>query len=175
MKKQGWRKEPVYNKKKKLKGGTERDWVEADCVEENKLEQVVAWKFGEVQKRVQQTGPASNNARRKNTWDGDAKSRAQGIIRIMETLALQKYEVLNIGNTRSRKESVYRRWRAAQVENTRATCRGVIDKTIPSPAVHKRMTGKCVDVFGGSVFLSLATNHLGLRGHVLDTKFGTLA
>ena len=60
-----------------------------------------------------------------------------------------------------------------QVGNTRATCRGVIDKTIPSPAVRNRMTGNYfMDVFGGFGFLSKATNHLGLRGCVLDTKFG---
>ena len=29
-----------------------------------------------------------------------------------------------------------------QVENTRATCRGVVDKTIPSPGVRKRIDGK---------------------------------
>ena len=35
------------------------------------------------------------------------------------------------------------------------------------------MTGKYfTDVFGGSGFLSKATNHLGLRGYVLVTKFG---
>ena len=60
-----------------------------------------------------------------------------------------------------------------KLRNTRATCRGVFDKAIPSPAVRKRMTGKYfIDVFGGSGSLSLATNHLGLRGNVLDTKFG---
>ena len=38
---------------------------------------------------------------------------------------------------------------------------------------HKRMTGKDVpDVFGGSGFVANATNHLGPRGYVLDTKFG---
>ena len=46
-------------------------------------------------------------------------------------------------------------------------------KTIPSPAVHKRMTGKYfIDVFGGSGFLSKATSHLGLRGYLLEIKFG---
>ena len=35
------------------------------------------------------------------------------------------------------------------------------------------MTGKyLLDMFGGSGFLSKATNHLGLRGYVLDTKVG---
>ena len=35
------------------------------------------------------------------------------------------------------------------------------------------MTWKCMfDVFGGSGFLAKATSHLGLRGHVLETKFG---
>ena len=29
-----------------------------------------------------------------------------------------------------------------------------------------------VDVFGGPGFLAKASNHLGLRGYVLDTKFG---
>ena len=39
-------------------------------------------------------------------------------------------------------------------------------------STHKRMTGKyMVDVFGGSGFLTTATNHLGLRSFVLDTKF----
>ena len=38
---------------------------------------------------------------------------------------------------------------------------------------HKRMTGKdMLDVFGGSGFVANATNHLGSRGYVLDTKFG---
>ena len=57
--------------------------------------------------------------------------------------------------------------------NTRATRRGAIDITILSLAVRKRMTGKYfIDVFGGSGFLSKATNHLGLRGCALDRKFG---
>ena len=35
------------------------------------------------------------------------------------------------------------------------------------------MDGKYMrDVFGGSGFMATATNHLVLRGHVLDTKFG---
>ena len=35
------------------------------------------------------------------------------------------------------------------------------------------MTGKyMLDVFGGSGFFTKATNHLGLRGYVLDSKFG---
>ena len=60
-----------------------------------------------------------------------------------------------------------------QSESIRATCRGVIDKAIASPAVHKCMTGKCMlEVFGGSRFVAKATNHLGLRGYGLDTKFG---
>ena len=29
-----------------------------------------------------------------------------------------------------------------------------------------------LDVFGGPGFLAKASNHLGLRGDVLDTKFG---
>ena len=41
------------------------------------------------------------------------------------------------------------------------------------PVVHRRVTGKyMLDEFGGSGFMSKATNHLGLRGYVLDTKFG---
>ena len=60
-----------------------------------------------------------------------------------------------------------------QCHHSRATGRGVIDKATPSPAAHKRMTGKYfIDVFGVFGFLSKATNHLGLRGHVLDMKFG---
>ena len=60
-----------------------------------------------------------------------------------------------------------------QCHHSRATGRGVIDKATPSRAVHKRMTGKYfIDVFGGFGFLSKATNHFGLRGHVLDMKFG---
>ena len=58
-----------------------------------------------------------------------------------------------------------------QVGNTRATCRGIVDREIP--AVHKRMTGKyMLDVFGGPGFLATASNLLGLCGHALDTKFG---
>ena len=35
------------------------------------------------------------------------------------------------------------------------------------------MTGKyLLDVFGGLGFLAKTTNHFGLRGYVLDTKFG---
>ena len=65
-------------------------------------------------------------------------------------------------------------WPASkQAGNTRATCRGIVDNATLSPAVHKRMTGKYqLDVFGGSGFLTKATNNPGLRGHVLDTKFG---
>ena len=57
--------------------------------------------------------------------------------------------------------------------NTRATCRGTVDRSPASPAAHKRMTGKCMlDVFGGTGLLAKATNHLDLRSYVLDTKFG---
>ena len=60
-----------------------------------------------------------------------------------------------------------------QAGNTRATCRGNVDKATASPAAHKRVTGKyLIDVFGGNGSLSKATNHWGLRGDVLDTKFG---
>ena len=60
-----------------------------------------------------------------------------------------------------------------QAGNTRATCRGIVDKATASPSAHKRMTGKYeTDVFGGSGFLTKATNHVGLRGFVLDTTFG---
>ena len=46
-------------------------------------------------------------------------------------------------------------------------------KATASPAARKRMTGDTlIDVFGGSGFLGKATNHLGLRGYVLDTQFG---
>ena len=60
-----------------------------------------------------------------------------------------------------------------QAGNTRATCRGTGDRAIANPSAHKRMTGKrMLDVFGGPGFLAKATNHLGLRGYVLDTRFG---
>ena len=52
-------------------------------------------------------------------------------------------------------------------------CCGVVDQAFADPAVYKRMTGKfLIDVFGGSGFVAKATYHLGLRGRVLDTKFG---
>ena len=57
--------------------------------------------------------------------------------------------------------------------NMRATCRGVVAQAFADPAVHRRITGKYkLDVFGGSGFVAKATNHLGLRGCVRDTKFG---
>ena len=60
-----------------------------------------------------------------------------------------------------------------QIGHTRATCRGVVDKATADPAARKNMTGKyLLDMFGGSGFLSKATNDLGLRGYVLDTKVG---
>ena len=60
-----------------------------------------------------------------------------------------------------------------QAGNTRATCRGIVNKAIASRAAHKRITGACIiDVFGGDGFLTKATNLLGLRGHALDTKVG---
>ena len=55
----------------------------------------------------------------------------------------------------------------------RETCRGIVNKASASPAVHQRMTGQyMLDVFGGPGFLAKASNHLGLRGYVLNTKFG---
>ena len=61
-----------------------------------------------------------------------------------------------------------------QVGTIRVTCRGAIDKTIPSPTAHKRMTGKYMpDVFGELGTLAKASNLRGLHGHVLETKFGT--
>ena len=60
-----------------------------------------------------------------------------------------------------------------QSGNTRVTCRGVVDKAFADPVVQKRMTGKfMLDVFGVSGFVAQATNQLGVRGYVLDTKFG---
>ena len=57
---------------------------------------------------------------------------------------------------------------------TRATCRGIVDKATADPAVHKRMTAKyMLDVFGGSGILTKVTCHLGLLGYVLNTKFGS--
>ena len=62
---------------------------------------------------------------------------------------------------------------APQAGNTRATSRGIVDMATSGPPGHRRTTGEyLLDVFGGSGFLSKATNHLGLRCHVLDTKFG---
>ena len=52
-----------------------------------------------------------------------------------------------------------------RLETSRATCQGIVDKATASLAAHKRITGKCmIDVFGGSGFLTKATNHSGLRG-----------
>ena len=46
------------------------------------------------------------------------------------------------------------------IKNTRATCRGVVDKATASPTAPRRMTGKyMLDVFGGSGFMTKATNH----------------
>ena len=60
-----------------------------------------------------------------------------------------------------------------QAVNTCTTCRGIVDKATASPSAQKRMTGKyMLDVFGGPGFLATASNHLGLSGYVLDTKFG---
>ena len=62
----------------------------------------------------------------------------------------------------------------AQVGDTRAKCRGIVDIATASPAAPKRMTGKrLLDVFRGSGFLAKSTNHFGMRGCVLDTKFGS--
>ena len=61
-----------------------------------------------------------------------------------------------------------------QVGSPRATCRGIVDNAIAHPSAQKRMTGKyMLDVFGGSGFVAKASNHLVLRGYVLDTKFGS--
>ena len=60
-----------------------------------------------------------------------------------------------------------------QAGDSRATCRGTVDRATASPPTHKRMAGKFLfDVFGGNDFLTRTTNRLGLRGYVLDTKFG---
>ena len=49
----------------------------------------------------------------------------------------------------------------------------LLTKATASPAAHKRMIGKyLLDEFGGPGFLTQASNHFGLRGGVLDTKFG---
>ena len=59
------------------------------------------------------------------------------------------------------------------IGNTRAPCRGIVDKATACSAAHKRMIGKyLLEVFGGSGFLAKATNILGLRGYALDAKFG---
>ena len=60
--------------------------------------------------------------------------------------------------------------------STRPTCRGIVDKATAIPSAHKRMTGKyTLDVFGGPGFVAKASNHLGLRGYVLDTKFADVS
>ena len=63
--------------------------------------------------------------------------------------------------------------RAKQAGNTLATLSGIVDGATASPSAHKRMIGKYIlDVFDGPCIPAKATNHLGLRGHVFDTKFG---
>ena len=48
-----------------------------------------------------------------------------------------------------------------------------VDEATAGPSVYKRIAGKyLLNVFDGSGFLAKAENHLGLRGHVLDTNFG---
>ena len=60
-----------------------------------------------------------------------------------------------------------------QSVNTRAACRGVIDQAFADPALRKRMIGRSMfEVFSGSGFMAKTANHMGSRGHVLDTKFG---
>ena len=50
-----------------------------------------------------------------------------------------------------------------QIRYTCATCRCVVDQAFTDPAVHKRMTGKCMlGVFGGSGFVAKATNSFGI-------------
>ena len=51
--------------------------------------------------------------------------------------------------------------------------RSAVFTTIADPAIRKRMNGKYMaDVFGGFGYLTKAIKHWGLRGCVLDTKFG---
>ena len=52
-----------------------------------------------------------------------------------------------------------------QSGNTRATCRGVVDQAIADPVVRKRTKSMCL-----TCSVDLAS--LGVRGNVLDTKFG---
>ena len=60
-----------------------------------------------------------------------------------------------------------------QCGNIRATCRGTVGKAAANPSDHKRMTRKSMlHMFDQPGFLTKASNHLGLRGYVLDTKFG---
>ena len=62
-----------------------------------------------------------------------------------------------------------------QAKNTRATCRGIVDRSIANPPAHKRLAGEYIlDVFGGPAFLAKSSNHLGLRGYVLDTILGAM-
>ena len=52
--------------------------------------------------------------------------------------------------------------------------RNKLETVVANPSARKRMTGKyMLDVFGGHGFLAKASNHLGLRGYVLDAKFGS--
>ena len=61
---------------------------------------------------------------------------------------------------------------SARSAKTRS-CLGVVDKAFADPVILKRTTGKYVlDVFGGPGYLAKASNQLGLRGDVLNTKFG---
>ena len=56
-----------------------------------------------------------------------------------------------------------------QAGNTRVTCRGIVGRTVVNPPAHNRITSKCMlDVFGGAGSLAKTTDHLGLRGYVLD-------
>ena len=47
-----------------------------------------------------------------------------------------------------------------QAGNTRATCRGVVDKATANPAAHTRMTGKSMLIFGNLASPQKAPNHL---------------
>ena len=60
-----------------------------------------------------------------------------------------------------------------QVGNTRATCRGIVNKGTAHSSAHKHMTRMyLLNLFGGLGFVAKATNHVCLRVFVLGTQEG---
>ena len=98
-------------------------------------------------------------------------ARVQNFARSSKTRSMESFQQCR--KRRQKQSSGALSLSRCKLETTARRAQATVDTATVSPSSHKWMTAKyMLDVFGGARFLARTTNHLGLRGCVLDTKFG---